>query len=213
MERVFEPTEKERLIAAMVGVLTLPRATKEADALVVFHGMGETIRERSAIKVWETHGNSARVLLVAGKHPKEKGPIPDMNLLFYHLSRIRGVYCQGEAQNTLDQSQWVVDKVLNLGLTSIALFITPYHLFRAYLTLVSTLLHFNLWIPVIPIPAACGLDSFSPETGYQMRSMVTGEVRRIIKYQRRGDIAGFEILNEYLDWLWKQPILASLDPG
>lgn len=212
MDRLPEPDGCSMLVAATIAILTIPRVVKRVDALVVFHGMGETEREISAIRHWQSPKNKARYLLIAGKGPDEKDEAPHLGILTqppFSLHKTAGVYCQEVTENTRTQSNWVVSLVRELGIKSLALFITPYHMVRAYMTLTAA---FNADFqspPVIPMPVLRGLNSLVPEWDCSMRAMVPGEVARIFEYQEKGDVTGFTFLNNYLDWLWDHPILAN----
>jgi hypothetical protein len=89
---------------------------------------------------------------------------------------------------------------------SLALFASPYHVLRAYLTLLKTLLKQQRRLPLIPVPTLIAPQQLVPECGVPGWVMIPGEIHRIQAYQARGDVATFEELMDYLHWAWQQPL-------
>lgn len=215
--RVVEENEENELLKMAMMILSLPRP--ETKAIVVFPGMGEIWRLEHAIQVFSNPVDfGSDYLLIAGcdwKNEKtqpqptielvKKSPfiLPDCDLKFVHI--------QEHARHTPDQTGWVVVKIRELEIKSVSLVVSPYHLVRAYLTLLKECIKCDIRIPIIPIPVPISPSTIIPESGADSWTMVDGEAERIKKYQ--GDnfknVATFEELKNYLDWLWKQPLLNS----
>lgn len=214
MDRILLLSEGEKLIAATIAIYSIPRVINRSDALVIFPGLGETQRVSEAIHWWQEQEIATRFLLVAGHNTKERtSQVLDIDRLRqapFFLQRTENVYCEIHADHTKAQADWVAKKVQTLRITSVALFVSPYHLLRAFLTLLKSFVQCESVIPIIPVPVSVGLHTPVPEfDNVEMWKMIAGEVRRIQDYQLKGDVAGFSELNQYLEWLWKQNILTS----
>ncbi|GIF62390.1 hypothetical protein Ais01nite_04250 [Asanoa ishikariensis] len=189
---------------ALTVVLSLPQsAADRADALVVATGQGEEWRLSHAIRMWETNPG-LRTLLVANGNPDEATyvELTADYLRGLGLRRVEGVHVQAEpAPNTGLQAAWIVDRVRALGVTSLAVTASAYHLLRVYLTILRTM--DGSRIPLIPVPTAVAPDTRVPETGATAYELTPGEVDRILTYADRGWLATPEELRDYLRWLWR----------
>ncbi|MGW5671570.1 hypothetical protein [Micromonospora sp. NPDC003776] len=196
---------------AITMILTLPAsAADHVDGLVVVTGQGEEWRLTHAIRHWETH-RRLRHLLVANGNPAEQTYV-EITLDYLRglgLRRIDGVHLQAEpAPHTGRQAAWIVDRVGALGIASLALAVSPYHLARVYLTVLNGLIRRGMPLPLIPLPVAVPPDTPVPETGATAYDLLPGEVHRILTYQGRGWVATPEELREYLHLLWsRDPVL------
>lgn len=195
-----------------LALFAMPRPVADVDALTVFPGLGETWRVTHAVQEWE-RSERARNLLVAGVYEGEdtfeKLTVERLKQSPYDLTKTAGVVIQDKADNTKDQAEWVAHQVLDRNLASVALFAPSYHLLRAYATTVKSLDRHDARIPIIPVPTAVSPDSVSPELGLNMWELGPSEIDRTIKYQAKGDVSTPEELQEYLGWVWKQPILSE----
>lgn len=207
--RIVLEAEKNIIAKMVTMIFGMPRP--ETEAITVFPGRGERSRLQYAIKVWQAH-HRANFFLVAGTEWRTKisTPQPTMELLkgeSYGLTRGGGVNIQYHAHSTLDQTSWVVERVRDLGIKSISLVVTPYHLPRAYLTLLKEFSKRNVpWIPVIPLPVPTWPDSIVPEDNTDAWTLFDGEAERILRYQEKGDVATLPELKEYTRWLKNQPL-------
>lgn len=209
--RVVEETQRNILAKMTAMILSLPRVV--TDAITVFPGRGENERLQHAVKVWETNP-TGRFFLVAGtKWTTEKTTAqPTMELLSqeqYGLKTTNGVIIHNHANITTEQTGWVVLNIQKLGITSIGLVVTPYHLIRAYLTLLKETLKSGIQIPIIPLPVPKAPDALVLEDNTDAWALFDGEMARILTYQEKGDVATPEELKKYLAWLWKQPLLQN----
>ncbi|MCZ7436070.1 YdcF family protein [Micromonospora sp. WMMC241] len=167
----FADVPADRFLAvleAVTMVLTLPgRAAERVDALVVPTGQGEDWRLADAIRAWES-GPTLRHLLVAGTNPAERTyrPLTLDRLRGLGLRRVDGVVLQAEpATDTGRQARWIVDRVRGLGIDSLALVVSPYHLVRVYLTVLRACDDGGLRVPMVPLPVVVAPDAPVPETG------------------------------------------------
>ncbi|GAB3958557.1 ElyC/SanA/YdcF family protein [Micromonospora vulcania] len=193
------------VLKALTVILALPQsAAEQVDALAIASGQGEEWRFSHAIRSWEANPD-LRHLLVANGNPAEKTYV-EITLDYlrgFGLRRTEGVCLQAEpAPNTGLQAAWIADQVQGLGIASLGLVVSPYHLPRAYLTVLKALDNGGLRIPVIPVPVAVAPDAPVPETGADTYDLIPGEVTRILSYQDKGWVATSEELQQYLRWLW-----------
>ncbi|MEV6600851.1 hypothetical protein AB0M36_28995 [Actinoplanes sp. NPDC051346] len=175
-----------------------------ADAIAVPPGQGEEWRLTHAIGLWES-GNAARHLLVANGNPAERTYVPITPEYLYRLGlrRRAGVQLQGEpAPNTGLQAAWIARQVNSLGATSLLLAVTPYHLPRAYLTVLKALSTAGTRIPILPCPVPVAPEAATPETGVGHHELLPGEAHRILHYAALGWVATLEEFRDYQDWLW-----------
>ncbi|MEV6689879.1 ElyC/SanA/YdcF family protein [Micromonospora sp. NPDC051196] len=192
---------------ALTMILALPpSAADHVDALVIASGQGEEWRFTHAIRDWEANPD-LRYLLVANGNPAERTYV-EITLGYLRslgLRRVDGVHIQTEpAPNTALQAAWIVDQVRCHNIRSLALAVSPYHLPRAYLTLLKALDKTAVRIPIIPVPVAVSPDEPVPETGASAYDLIPGEVKRILTYMDRGWVATLEELQQYLQWLWSR---------
>ena len=208
------PGQLVEVTTAVTMILSLPQAAAaHVDALAVPTGQGEHWRLTHAIRMWEANPR-LRLMLVANGNPAEHtytGLSLDA-LRDLGLSRTREVHVQpGPAPNTGRQAAWIAEQVRERGITSLALAVSPYHLPRAYLTVLRELDRRNIRIPVIPAPTAVAPHTPVPETGASAYDLVPGELKRIVMYTADGHVATPQDLARYLDWLWTvhRPLLTG----
>ncbi|WP_246247915.1 hypothetical protein [Micromonospora maritima] len=204
------------LLEAVTMVLTLPGdAAGRVDALVVPTGQGEDWRLTDAIRAWEA-GPARRHLLVASTNETERTyrPLTLDRLRALGLRRLEGVVLQAEpAGDTGRQARWIVDRVRALGIGSLALVVSPYHLVRVYLTVLRAADDAGLRVPMVPLPVAVDPHAPVPESGACGYDLVAGEVSRLLRYPDEGWIATPERLRAYLGWLWTAHRALLAGPG
>lgn len=195
------------VMKAITMILTLPRSFADrVDALAVATGQGEQWRLTHAIHRWEASPH-LRHLLVANGNPAEQTylPITTGYLRTLGLRRVDGVHLQPEpAPNTSLQAEWIAQQVQDRGISGLALAVSPYHLPRAYLTVLKAFIGHGIRLPLIPDPVAVPPDTPVPESGSTAYDLVPGEVKRILTYMDKGWVATPEELRRYLHWLWEQ---------
>ncbi|MER7279132.1 hypothetical protein ABT369_32310 [Dactylosporangium sp. NPDC000244] len=200
--------------AAITMILTLPQpAAQRVDAIAIASGQGEQWRFTHAIRAWEANPRLRR-LLVANANPAEATYVEITldHLRGLGLRRTEGVHVQPEpAADTGRQAVWIAEQVRAHGIGGLALAVSPYHLPRAYLTVLKELLRRGLRVPLLPSPVAVPPHRRIPETGATAHELVPGELRRILTYMREGWVATPEELREYLRWLWDthEPLLTG----
>jgi hypothetical protein len=193
------------VVTAGTMVLSLPQAAADrVDGLAVVTGQGEEWRLTEAIRRWEANP-ALRCLLVANGNPAEETYV-EITLDYLGglgLRRIDGVEPQAEpAPNTGLQAAWIADRIEALEITSLALAVSPYHLLRAYLTVLKAVRERGILLPIIPVPVPVPPDTPVPETGATAYDLVLGEVKRILAYVEQDWVASPKELRQYLQWLW-----------
>lgn len=204
IERVEDRTEASEIAAMIMIYYSIP-CLENMDALVVFPGLGETWREFEASKYWNM--GFGKYFLVAGVYGKDEKRYVKQGLK--DVKRKEGFYKQAHADNTRHQAEWVSDKVDELGIKTIALYVSPYHLMRASLTLIKIMRAREKGILIIPRPVNIPPSKIIPCVGKSAWDLVAGELKRIKAYQQKGDVATFDEIKEYIEWLWQQPQLVD----
>lgn len=210
MPRVGEgrPVSQSDIITA---ILTLPRNYQDTEALAVFPGLGETWRVETAIRAWNRRGpdSPTRRLLIAGTNPDEEQwfePSPE-NLAKFGLADMTDVRTQPSARQTPEQAAWVLEQIKADEITSLSLFVSPYHLVRAFCTLVAEFDKAGWCIPMLPIPVPVAPSTVIPEfadQGYDGWQLMPEEQRKYDIYSAEGDVADPELVRSYLQWLTMQ---------
>lgn len=208
--RVVESNEAADIFAAAEWVLSIPRIPTQA--IAVCTGLGEQIRVMQAIKRWRESG--AQRLILTGINPNEKTydalTLERLQQKPYLLTEaeLPRVLTQVEAAHTKAQAQWLVGQVYEHGIRSVELQAPPYHITRAYLTVLAAM---DATRPFILTAHATPMspEYVIPETGVAAITMTAGEYQRILKYQTTGDVASLDQLKTYQRWLWQQPEFAS----
>ena len=207
-----EYSKEKKLFAMATMILSIPLVLlQRVRAFIVFPGVGEIWRIGDAVAWWENKENvRAEFFLIPGMNLRERTAITlNVEVLKekFGLVREENVIIRPHAEHTKDQAEWAREKIEEYGISSIALFVSPYHITRAYLTLLKSLLNKKIFIPIIPVPAYVAPHVEIPETGVNAWEMIPGEVERIEDYQKKGDTATFEELQNYLDQFWKSNIV------
>jgi len=206
LSRVVESDPVSEVVAMTMMIYSIPRLEEKCDALCVFPGMNEHWRVAQAVKLWEK--GAGRYLLIAnGIESREKYvdlTVPSLKNPPYGLTREREVIVSLlNPWYANDQANWTMEQIKKFNVSSIALFVSPYHLLRAYLTLLKSMFKSGeLFIPLIPVPVAVSPDTKIPESEINAWDSVPGELARLPRYQAKGDVATFQELKYYLSWLW-----------
>ena len=206
--RLVEPHIGTELFTMAHMIASTPCPIDKVDAIAVMPGLGEDIRIISAVNAWESNPQ-ARYFLVAGANPTERTQKqPTMEFLRdnpINLRRLDGVETQISAEHTLEQAEWLMERVRSLDIKSMALFVSHWHLPRAYSTVIKTMLE-DKPIPIFPVSVFTSPNAITPETKASVTAMSAGEAERICKYQGLGYVVTLEELQAYLGWLWEQDI-------
>lgn len=207
LPRIVPPSEPSDIFTSAAWVLSVPRI--RPDAVAVF-GCLELQTRVHAIARWRASG--AGQLLFAGINPNEKKSFDALTLERlrqdpYDLSadELARTVTQVETENTKTQAQWLVQEADVRHLRVVELHASPYHIVRAYLTVLAAMDHRDKRFLLIPYPTPTPPGYPVPETGVVVADMTTGEYARIVKYRSGGDVASLAQLNEYLSWMWRQP--------
>jgi hypothetical protein len=205
--RIIDKNPAHELAIITMMVYSLPCPLDKVDTLVVFPGMGEDWRVIQAIEICNQYTNIKR-LLIAGVNKTEKTYTKLTIKILQNLpnpprSGLELIF-QDKAGQTNHQADWVAKEAISRSFSVIGLLTSPYHLIRAYCTLVGSFKKLNLsYIPILPISATVSPDTVTPETSVDAWRMAMGEYERIGKYQDLGDVASYADIQEYINWLWK----------
>lgn len=213
--RVVEGDKNSQLFTMAHMIESVPTPVEKVDAIIVMPGLGEHVRLQAAANAWESPNAAAQYLIVAGTNDIEKTQ-PQPTLAFLQqkpvsLVRTEGVITQVSAEHTRDQTEWIVEQLAETEAKSAALFVTHWHLPRAYSTLVKSLLDRNVNVALFPVAVGTAPDAVVPETGKTVTVMSAGEAERIVKYQELGHVTTLPELAIYLSWLWKQSVVPIED--
>lgn len=207
--RVVDANEETELFTRAHLIGSVPYPASGVDALAVMPGLGEHGRIIAAIRAWES-GN-ARHLLVTGTNGIEREQRqPTLEFLTgdpINLHRTEGVITQVSAENTGDQADWLMQQIIEHQIGSLALFVSHWHLPRAYSVVLRSMREHNIRIPIFPVAVPSSPKAIVPETGETVVVMSAGEAERIKKYQKLGYVVSLQELADYLDWLWTQDIV------
>lgn len=210
-KRIEHQDSRSEMVSLAMGVLSMPRPIDRVEAFLAFPGEGESWRLTHPIDQWNNGTSISGSFLIAGHNTREMtSETLDVTRLQrdpYNLKRLRGVHVCLHAEHSKEQTEWVSKKIEELCIRSIALFVTPYHLLRIYLTLLKSLIVHgqDKDVQMIPAPIPIPLTEISPENSVAMWDLIPGEVNRIEKYQATGDVATLPELQTYLRWLWGSP--------
>lgn len=188
----------------------LPKDANRADALVAWGGMGENDRIIQPIKIWESGQSAARFLLISSDNPLEEAPVRlDLARLRrepYNLTKLANVITQSENKEecTITQAFWTVDQIISRRITSLALFTAPYHLPRAFLSLLKALNNRGVLLPVILSPICQPPGYISPVFGLNNVELYAREIFFIDKFQNQGNIASAGDVRRYATWLARE---------
>ncbi len=212
-KRIVNPTHESEIWGATIVLFELAHnfSSLKPDAIVVMEGMGEEWRLTQAIHDYDAQDSEARYLLIGGQSHKEKTwkkrDIENLQKDF-GLRRTDGVYINTSTQNTRVQGEWVADMISVLKPHTISVYVTSYHLIRAYLTILQSLIERDETFPMFPVPVRVSPFTQIPEllsvsgcTGPNAFDMVAGELSRIKNYRKVKHVASAKELQKYLLWL------------
>ena len=211
LSRVMESSARSDEMAATIMLYSLARLGLEekAEALAVCPGMGEYWRGNDVISTWERGRGKHNYLLIAGHNQAEKTwadlSVENLQKPPVGLRRTEGVHVDMRPEGgngTNLQARWLLKKAQELDISSMALFVSPYHLLRAYCTVLSAFLKAGREIFLIPAPVVVSPDRIIPESGADAWASVAGELVRMDKYQVVGDVATYQELKDYISWFW-----------
>lgn len=114
------------------------------------------------------------------------------------------VVIQGPTANCKTQSEWLAQEIAERAIGSLFLLAPPYHIARAYLTLLASLIKKGLHTTVRVYPMTTDASPFKiiPADDQTPIDLFQGEVDRIIRYQETGDVATWPEFQEYLRWFY-----------
>ncbi len=196
----------------------------DVEAIASWPGIMLDVAVKHAASYW--NGGSGRHFLVAGYHDsdvaEERFALPRLHNN-YGLARTTGLHTQVHARHAGEQAEWLADKVVELGIESLALSIPSFHMARGYLTTIESLRRRGVMIPIIPIPPKvspfehcvlnvapegkrdkCELDVIHAEANPRMKNYQNPKADGT-----PGDVATDEFFYDYLGWLYGQQIVTD----
>lgn len=203
--RVVEADVDSFPFTAAHSVLSVPGDLDRITSIAVTPGLGEDIRVLKAIELWQSDQEFEH-LFITGTNVNEKLQ-PQLTLerlqeAPYFLHRLEGVVTQVEAEHTRAQTDWLVEQLVANNVKNLVLCVSHWHITRAYMTLLKSMLNKDYVIPVIPFVIGTSPSQIIPEINETVQNMSAGEAKRIVKYSSIGQIASSEELSNYLNWLW-----------
>lgn len=205
ISRLVDVTINSLPFTAAHSILSVPKKFDGIKHIAAMPGLGEDIRVRTAIDLWESDSRFSH-LYITGTNTNEKLQpqltIERLQQYPYKLNKTEGVLAQVVADHTRAQTDWLVDQLLMNGAESLILCVSHWHMTRAYMTLVKSMLNARMLIPVIPNVIGTAPNQIIPEVGQSVQKLSAGEAERIVKYSDTGQIVSSVELSEYLDWIW-----------
>ena len=189
-------------------------------AYVTMPGLGEYHRVRRTIQAWR-RGNPQGYLIIAGCSANEKTfvEMTDDNLMGHfgltrdeldqHRDRI---IIQPNARNTPDQTDWLAHTLKEHNIKLAGLAVTMYHELRAFATLLASqrrLGSLELGL-VVPRLIMVNPTDIVPETGVTYRDSAAGELKRMLTYVKKGDVATYDEFMSYMDRIHRAQLVASV---
>jgi hypothetical protein len=212
----MESTPQSEEIAVAQFLLSFPRGIEEcAQAVAVFNGEGEIWRMTHALKNWKKHEVGMRLFLIAGyfDEREKKDPESALGLLKkppFSLVSTDSIHIKMDTGNTKEQAEWVAEMVREFDIKSLALYVSHYHLVRAFRALLREFIKRGMpWISLIPVPVTISPEVRIPGSNVSAWALVPGEQVRIERYQGTGDVATPGEVREYLDWFWSHSPLVE----
>ncbi|HSW81522.1 MAG TPA: hypothetical protein VLG40_03935 [Candidatus Saccharimonas sp.] len=215
VSRLVPHTQTSRTFSTALFLYSLPvHVRNKVDAIAVLPGQGEEFRVIRVAQAFEQHP-TARHFFITGSNPIERTWRDYNNHAVltappFNLSSMTGVIPQPTAEHTKEQMDWLVNLIEPFGITSLALYVTNYHCYRAFCTLLAAFRRNKVeWIPIIPVPLWAPPNGIVPEENFSFWAAAAGEAARIFKYRKMGDVATNKELREYLEWLSNHPIMSE----
>lgn len=221
------PTPESRLAGIDRLIAGIPTDRhQDVDAVVAFPGIVLDRAVQHAANDWNT--GIGDYFLVAGYHEPEVAEKlfgPEKLAETYGLVYRDDLHSQVHALHASEQARWVAEKVKDLGITSLGLYVPNFHLPRVFLTTLESMR--RLGVPAVMIPMPTPMSPFEPcvldasEKSFDKRDLSQMDVLypefdpRIKSYQqpkadsKPGDVATDEVFMEYLRWLYEQPIIRN----
>lgn len=215
--RVADEVDDNAMVMSLtMRVLTTKWKPSAVDAIAPLSGQDDLKRFKEPIKIFN---RSAAKFLIVGRAKKDEEtfhPLHQAGLVRHcGLRRLDGFITTDHLDNTGDQVQWVMKTADLLQVESLALFTSPYHIFRAFGTAIQTLGEDESnWIPILPIFTG-ELDDPVPELvkqglPYYGYDMVANEIKRYFTYSDKArinpatgkpDVASLNRIDRFLNWM------------
>jgi len=188
--RLIELKKRDQVTASIMAVFNINSDLNKYDAIAVFAGQNERERITHGIDLWKS--KTGVFLLITDINQKEKekfggyGRKDILKLCGLDQSDYI-IVAKRKGENTLEQVEWVSAFLAKREMKSLVVVTAPYHLPRTVLTIIKVFQRNKQQIQMMTsTPNMPSTYNFIP-----------GEIKRIRKYQKRGDIAGFKGIQLY----------------
>lgn len=207
------PANADQFLATVVmSILSIPRIEIASfQSIVVFPGIGGQGTVHDAVEYMRSRPGTMRNLVVAGINPREAQE-NDFEILSaerlqkspFSIGQCLDVAVQGTAEHTLDQARWIANIFKEKGICRAIVTAAPFHLPRAFLTLISALKGVGCFeTALIPLPGTVSPMTMLNEFGGTSWELFAGEMDRVRHYQEQGDILSNQDIETYFKWLWQ----------
>lgn len=231
--RIFPLTEESKRfsITGAIYALAHPYLVRRCDALVIMNGRDEGERLRAGLGMWQETTCFRLLLLCRSPRSRFLRDVTQANhishALYPHVfpqlfERTKEVFVSRDSlENTKAEVLWVADCVHVIShesIRSVAFLTSPEHIERVYRTFVRQFGIRGVQIPFVPVNTQFAMppgrpvpdgedDGKSIHVGWDYHS---GEEKRLSEFEGDGDVASYEEMREYLNWLFKQPITRGI---
>lgn len=208
IDRVIPATEADELVALAAMLYGFPtrQYMHRMDSLAVFPGYVDlSVEEAAAVFV---HHERLKHFYVCGVHPNTPYHTPftkeRLGNAPFRVPINRSIVTQLNALHTRDQTEWLVSEIQSRGDRMVAVMVYPFHLLRAFSTLVHTIQTRNHYdTMVFPIPTPIDPRRTFPEINADAWELMPGEIRRIHCYRTHNWVASFERMQAYIKKMWE----------
>ncbi len=203
-------------------ILTIPRFNiDQVEAIASFPGIVVNAAVKHARDVW--NNGSGNIFLNAGHHDQEVVDAQFSQEVFattFCLRDPENVFSQGQTGNAPGQTKWIASQLKERQIQTVAIFVPAFHLPRIFMTLLVDLKKIDHHAVIIPMPTRMSpferslLDS-RPEVNTHSLCQVDVTPAeadpRMETYSKpeKGNVATLEMLIDYLQVAYKDPILAE----
>lgn len=219
---------EDRCITGLIHGRMHPSLVQRCEALFITNGWDERERLRCGVRIWQEKASRfPRYLFISrspwsrflkgAKSPEDLSPALYPEVISTSFERTKGVFLSNTLlENTKEEALWLADLITEHHIQSVAFITSPEHIERVFRTFVRQFAGQKIRIPIIAVnthflmpPGRAVADGEDPtRTGWDY---YPGEDRRLREYETDPpDIAQFEEMKGYLDWLDNQPIMRGV---
>ncbi len=219
---------KDFSITSIINGIMHPELARRCDALIILNGRDEPKRLCCGLGMWQEHTACFHHLYISrsfrSRFLKNVNSPKDISAALYPgviptlFERTRGVILSEQLlEDTKEEALWAADLVLRHKTRSIAFVTSPEHAERVCRTFVRQFGLKRIRIPIIPVnthiampPGRVVIDGEDGKPSRIGWDYYSGENKRLSEYEKCADIAAYEQMREYFDWLYDQPIMREI---